>query len=900
MKKCIACSLAAIIAIPIFAEETSHADYGQATQTPTLELIWRFERESSGSVTYAVITGVAVTGGENPIGDISVPQSLVCLDNTSLVVKKIASGAFANQIGISSIFIPTTVQYIGPRTFSGCTILSSIEVDSGNPWFSSHNGILYDKDSEELIACPARTETITLPQSLKKIGEEAFADCFRLKTISIPSSVNTIGTNAFLRCTRLESITFDGNAPTTVGTTPFAETPAGMIVYVPQDDATFGNVPGIWNERETQYSESGDNGGNDETGGIETTNIDENGVVWSATVYNDRAELGAYGSTPVISPETSGNITVPREIIHNMRPYTVYNIPSGAFAGCSEITSINIPATITSIAKDAFNGCTSLVTFAVSPGNESYSSRNGILYSKDGKTLIKVPAKFSFAATFTERENSTKKDIVEIIGSTNPDTMTTKQNQIVELKSYGKVNSTTVTEFTPAVSAAAILSGVTAISDYAFTDCGLLPEGSTVTGTLVVNVDGQETERKTGTFQLPVGTDSTGWENYSYLSSQAGFYNGSVCLYHTALSGSKSVSYEVPFNIPVSVTNYNKIAFEGSHFTSIIKPGTLTSTPPVVSVNQQVNRHDDDSRNINNGFGVRPILRDTSGIESAIAEGEVIEAYVGVKLSIPLDVGNAPDGSLSTVSAKGLPSGVKLVKTAVKDGSRVVAYIYAIEGAPTRAQSAKTVVLKVTNKKNKLNGSFSFAIKVLAMPSWVSGKYNGVCFDGTTEIGSASATISSAGKLSGKIMVPSDDGKKSLKLSYTAKGFSAFDEESSSFSGVATMRINKQSVDIPFRLSAYDGAGQLILDLPGMTAMLEQDTWQHGEIVANSTIQVDGFTFKLAANGKVKWSGSVEDDNGRALSVSGSTQLLSGPSALVYIPPKANLVGGRCKLFQLK
>ena len=188
------------------------------------------------------------------------------------------------------------------------------------------------------------------------------------------------------------------------------------------------------------------------------------------------------------------------------------------------------------------------------------------------------------------------------------------------------------------------------------------------------------------------------------------------------------------------------------------------------------------------------------------------------------------------------------------------------------------------------------------MPGWVGGKYNGVCFYDLTEVGSASATITAAGKFTCKISVPSEDGKKALKLSCTAKGFNKFDENSNTLSGIATMRINRQTVDVTFELSVFNGEKMLTLSIgsQGITALMEQES---GNISAG-TIEVDGFTFKLSADGKVKWSGNVEGDNGRVLSVSGSSRLftsqfLSGSSVLVYVPPKTNLVGGRCKLFHL-
>ena len=785
-------------------------------------------------------------------------------------IETIGAAPFAGT-KISTLSIPAHVESIDGNPAAGCAYFTGFTVDEGNISFSADDGLLYNSTQTALLAVPARADDVTVPESVTSIADDAFAGCVALANVK-----------------------FLGNAPTAADDV-FADTPATLVISVLDGslgwdgDPTSSTLPasGLWRDRKIERAP-----------GEATKYTDSTGTEWDVTIYDNKAELGANGATPVIPASTSGEVTVPGEITIDDKTYAITAIPDGAFEGCSEITSINIPASITSIAADAFNGCTSLESFSVDSKNPAYSSRNGILYSKDGKTLVNVPAKTSFAATFTEKETASKKEIVEVIGSTDPDTMTTEPNQIIELKSYDTSTSTTATEFTPSISIDNILSGVTTISDYAFTDCGLMPEGSTVTGTLVVKVDEKETERKTGTFTLPVGTDSTGGHSYSYIYSQAGFYKGSVCLYHTASDSYKTISYAIPISIPTGIS-YSNLAFYNSHFTSKNKPDTPVPAPPVVVVNPPVDVPDDDSGDTNDGFGVTAILRDSNGNESAIKEGEVIEAHVGIKMSIPLSVGNAPDGSLSTVTAKGLPAGVKLAKTAVKEGRKVVKYIYAIEGTPSRAQSAKTVVLKVTNKKNKLNESVSFAIKVLAMPSWVGGKYNGVCFDGTTEIGSATATISAAGKISGKIMVPSDDGKKALKLSYTAKGFSGFDEESNTFYGTATMRVNKQTIDVPFALSAYNGAGQLSLELPGMTAALEQNTWKRGDIVA-TTIEVDGFKFKLSANGKVKWSGSVEGDNGRMLSVSGSTQLLSGPSVLVYIPPKSNLVGGRCELFQLQ
>lgn len=876
------------------------------TYTDNAGVVWEYHVVEDG------IAEILSVSSENAITALTFPVTI-----GALTVKGVGNGAIANQRGITGVSIPDTYEWIGYGAFSNCTSLATVTLGNSLRTIGRHpfNGTnvgavsipasVSSIDGNVLYGCgPAATVSVSSDSqhfSLSDDGalyDRSFTTLYAVptatETLTVPSATTSIADDAFTGCVVLANVKFLGNAPAAAEDI-FADTPATMKITVLDGslgwdgDPTSSALPasGLWRNRKIELAP-----------GEADKYPDGDGTVWDVTVYDNKAELGANGATPIIPASTSGEVSVPGEITIDGKTYTITSIPDGAFENCNEITAVNIPAFITTIAADAFNGCTSLESFSVDSKNPAYSSRNGILYSKDGKTLVNVPAKTSFAATFTEQETATKKDIVEVIGSTDPTTMTTDPNQIIELKSYGTSTTTTTTEFFPAVSIDKILSGVTAISDYAFTDCGLMPEGSTVSGTMVVKVNGKETGRKTGTFELPVGTDSTGGHTNSYIYSQAGFYKGSVCLYHTASDSDRTVSYAIPINIPTGIS-YGNLAFYNSHFTSKNKSNASAPVPPPVVIDPPVDVPDDDSGDTNDGFGVTAILRDSNGNESAIKEGEVIEAHVRIKMSIPLSVGNAPDGSLSTVTAKGLPAGVKLAKTAVKEGRKVVKYIYAIEGTPSRAQSAKTVVLKVTNKKNKLNSSVSFSIKVLAMPGWVAGKYNGVCFDGTKEVGSATAAITAAGKLSGKIMVPSDDGKKALKLSYSAKGFSGFDEESNTFYGTATMRVNGQTVEVPFTLSAYDGAGQLSLELPGMTAALEQNTWKRGDIVA-TTIEVDGFKFKLSANGKVKWSGSVEGDNGRMLSVSGSTQLLSEPSVLVYIPPKSNLVGGRCELFQLQ
>lgn len=68
------------------------------------------------------------------------------------------------------------------------------------------------------------------------------------------------------------------------------------------------------------------------------------------------------------------------------------NANNGAFSKCIGITSITVPESIERIELGAFTGCLSLKRFNVDSSNPNYSSdENGVLFSKDKKTLISYP-----------------------------------------------------------------------------------------------------------------------------------------------------------------------------------------------------------------------------------------------------------------------------------------------------------------------------------------------------------------------------------------------------------------------------------------------------------------------------------------------------------------------------
>ena len=125
-----------------------------------------------------------------PIDRYTVPSS----------VTTIASNAFRDCTGLTSIEIPTSVTSIGDCTFYGCTGLTSIEIPTS---VTSIDGAF--------SGCTGLT-SIEIPSSITSIGDWTFSRCTGLTSIEIPSTVTAIGDYAFNECTNLASVTFEAPA----------------------------------------------------------------------------------------------------------------------------------------------------------------------------------------------------------------------------------------------------------------------------------------------------------------------------------------------------------------------------------------------------------------------------------------------------------------------------------------------------------------------------------------------------------------------------------------------------------------------------------------------------------------------------------------------------------------
>ena len=161
------------------------------------------------------ITSITLSNGITDIGkyaffrctslkNITIPNS----------VKKIDLHAFDGCESLTSIMIPDSVTSIGRYVFDGCKSLTTIKVNSNNKYYSSENGVLFNKDKSQLIFFPKDnpSKEYTIPDSVKIISDYAFYGCLNLKSIMLSDRIISIGESAFYDCTNLTDVYFSGSA----------------------------------------------------------------------------------------------------------------------------------------------------------------------------------------------------------------------------------------------------------------------------------------------------------------------------------------------------------------------------------------------------------------------------------------------------------------------------------------------------------------------------------------------------------------------------------------------------------------------------------------------------------------------------------------------------------------
>ena len=169
--------------------------------------------------------------------------------------------AFSRCGNITDITIPASFEEMQGNLFAECSSLNAINVNPGNKYYYSDEGVMFSHDNM-LVAFPAgRSGSYTVPNGITVIGKSSFSQsqltsvvisegvtdikdyafsyCSNLETVTISETVRRIETRAFGSCGKLTNVVFLGDAPSMCGWEEGSFYNITATVYYPENNETW-------------------------------------------------------------------------------------------------------------------------------------------------------------------------------------------------------------------------------------------------------------------------------------------------------------------------------------------------------------------------------------------------------------------------------------------------------------------------------------------------------------------------------------------------------------------------------------------------------------------------------------------------------------------------------------
>ncbi len=306
------------------------------------------------------------------------------IPDTVKIVRRYAFNGSMNSL--ENVTIPKDLNKIEDNAFLGCSCYININVNTENKNFIVDGKNLFNKEKTKIICymdkAVGETEdhysildgvtticggafahcslaNITIPDSMKEIGDNAFYGCTDLTSVNIPNSVETIGESAFSECSKLTEITIPDSVET-IGKSAFSECSRINKISIPSSVKEIGDMPFANCLSLTKIDVDAKN----------NNFTSQNGILFN----KDLTEIICYpmsrNDSEYVIPESINKIG--GAAFNNCSELASVKIPDGvkyigdsAFRNCGRLLKITIPDSVTYIGDNAFYGCTYLTGIAL-------------------------------------------------------------------------------------------------------------------------------------------------------------------------------------------------------------------------------------------------------------------------------------------------------------------------------------------------------------------------------------------------------------------------------------------------------------------------------------------------------------------------------------------------------
>lgn len=317
--------------------------------------------------TELVLPDTITTIGDNALRDL--PIHSVCLPKG---LRHIGNHAFENCPELVLKELPDTLESIGEYAFYKCRNIAAITLPDSVKTVGKHAFSRSVKElhfPEAMTSIPSKCfrdlygdyqddplETVTIGQSTKEIGDEAFFECIHLTHIDIPESVKRIGARALYNCKSLTKLVLpegleqlDMDAIHGCKNITNLQIPAGVTVL----------TEGVVEEC------------------VALTSI---ALPNQLKVIERSALRGCKKLKKIAIPETVEEIgegafarCISLESI--VLPSAIRSVGKEAFKACDRLTALRIPGTVEEIALGLAQGCATLKTVRIEPGVQKIAGR---------------------------------------------------------------------------------------------------------------------------------------------------------------------------------------------------------------------------------------------------------------------------------------------------------------------------------------------------------------------------------------------------------------------------------------------------------------------------------------------------------------------------------------------
>ncbi len=347
------CSSLKTIAIPDGVASIGRGIFRDCSKIDSVSLPFIGQSKSNlSTIEYFFSSSTFFDGSDIPTSLQKVTLSYSC--------EELQKNAFNNCANLKTIEINGNDTVISEQAFNNCPTLNMIVLgpsitkitDSAFSHLTALSSLIMSDSitsiGESALSGCISLESIVIPDSVTWIGNFAFSSCHSLKSIVIPDSVTYIGNYAFSRCSSLESVTI-GDGVTTIWDRAFSDCTSLKSVTIGDDVTSI-----------KDYAFSG-------CASLQSIEIPDSVTAIGSHAFENCSSLESV---------TIGD--------------GVTSIDGYSFFGCSSLKSVSIGSGITRLLQFA-TLLGSLQRIDVSPENNKYSSIDGVLYSKDGRALIRCP-----------------------------------------------------------------------------------------------------------------------------------------------------------------------------------------------------------------------------------------------------------------------------------------------------------------------------------------------------------------------------------------------------------------------------------------------------------------------------------------------------------------------------